>query len=176
MFPPQPAVNGLLYSGYDIWSLSTGGNKIDVIVHNFSQRSWKLLTPWDFRKEMFCGCFCWWGANVFVCALCFRDRALSSWTSVHGHHGGKLHRDGRAVPHAGAGCPLQGLAGPPGSHHLSFPADAALLGVSISCSCQVTYNVSSWLWRCFALGKRLYFTIRMSLSLWFPSCRDMTSK
>lgn len=69
-----------------------------------------------------------------LCTLCFRDRALSSWAPVHDHHGGELHRDGGAVPHAWAGCPLQGLAGPPGSHHLSLPADAVLLGVSISSS------------------------------------------
>ena len=80
---------------------------------------------------------------MFVCALCFRDRALSSWAPVHDHHGGELHRNGGAVPHARAGCPLQGLAGPPGSHHLSFPADAALLGVSISSSCRVKDNMSS---------------------------------
>lgn len=85
---------------------------------------------------MFWGCLCWWGADC-LCALCFRDRALSSRAPLHDHHGGKLHRDGGAVPHAGAGCPLQGLAGPPGRHHLPLPADAVLLGVSISSSCQV---------------------------------------
>lgn len=119
-----------------------------MIVHNFGPRSQRTLTPWKFHKEMLCGCLCCWGANAFACALCFRDRALSPWAPVHDHHGGKLHRNVGAVPHARAGCPLQGLAGPPGSHHLSFPADAALLGVSISSSCWVKDNTSSecWTW------------------------------
>ena len=143
MSAPRAVVNGLLRSCWGIWSPNTGGNKICVIAHNFGQRSWRALTPWKFHEEMPCGCLCWWGANAFACALCFRDRALSSWAPVHDHHGGELHRNGGAVPHAGAGCPLQRLAGPPGSHHLSFPADAALLGVSIFSSCWAKDNVSS---------------------------------
>lgn len=88
------------------------------------------------------GTFAGGGPDAAACALCFRDRALSSWAPVHDHHGGELHRNGGAVPHAGAGCPLQGLAGPPGGHHLPLPADAALLGVSIASSCHVQVNTS----------------------------------
>lgn len=98
-----------------------------------------------------------------LCTLCFRDRTLSSRAPVHGHHGGELHRDGGAVPHARAGCPLQGLAGPPGCHHLSLPADALLLGVSISSCCQRAPDVG--LGRCYTVGNCVRFKTHMSLSL-----------
>lgn len=102
-----------------------------------------------------------------LCTLCFRDRALSSRAPVHDNHGGELHRDGRAVPHARAGCSLQGLAGPPGNHHLSLPADAVLLGVSISSSCQRAPDVGPG--RCSTVRKCVRFTINIPFPLFFYS-------
>lgn len=132
-----------------------------LILHSFDQNSWMAWAPFKFPRDAL-------GVSLVVeadcqCALCFRDRALSSRAPVHDHHGGELHRDGGAVPHARAGCPLQGLAGPPGCHHLSLPADAVLLGVSISSSRQRAPGVG--LGRCFTVGKCVCFTMHMSLSL-----------
>lgn len=56
---------------------------------------------------------------------------MPPWKTVHDHDGGELRGHGRAVPHARAGCPVPGLAGLAGPHHLPLPAHAALLVVSI---------------------------------------------
>lgn len=56
---------------------------------------------------------------------------MPPWETVHDHDGGELRGHGGAVPHAGAGRPVPGLAGPAGPHHLPLPAHAALLVVSI---------------------------------------------
>lgn len=56
---------------------------------------------------------------------------MPSRKTVHDYHGGKLRGHGRPVPHAGAGRAMPGLAGASGPYHLSLPAHAALLVVSI---------------------------------------------
>lgn len=56
---------------------------------------------------------------------------MPSRKTVHDYHGGKLRGHGRPVPHARAGRAVPGLAGAAGPHHLSLPAHAALLVVSI---------------------------------------------
>lgn len=56
---------------------------------------------------------------------------MPAWKTVHDHDGGELRGHGGAVPHARAGRPVPGLAGPAGPHHLPLPAHAALLVVSI---------------------------------------------
>lgn len=56
---------------------------------------------------------------------------MPSRKTVHNYHGGELRGHGGPVPHAGAGCAVPGLAGVAGPHHLSLPAHAALLVVSI---------------------------------------------